>query len=376
MNNKSLNVFVGYGKNLDDDVPVKERLAASEHSIEGDKEILQINKELVDAFAQIRAAFKDELSTYIDSKNIDGYSDFRKKIKDRLTDAASLFPQSREGEKLKLEFKQKTLADVQQFLKVSGIEAKRVKGLQKKYISQLESTINRVLEIEDEKEMAQVHTDTSNLPGPTSNPWTWYNPPYAGHWSDWWWERTRGSSWANSSANRVTGEIDCWSGLSLGGADDNDYSWANSRSEVRFWFRMPAAGMLEVWGYFQAIQAEFSGCLSDEWGISNASIQQLSRPYLRIISPAGAAWRYGLLLDYRRGESEGCWSGKINGANPGDFRYPHLFSTLSYSAGQWVLAAIGVHDYNYLWVNDMSCSANLYSRWFVKNIAVRSTGAP
>ena len=138
---------------------------------------------------------------------------------------------------------------------------------------------------------------------------------------------------------------------------------------------MPATGLIEVWGYFQAIQDEFSGCLSDEWGVSDAGIQQLSRPYLRTISPS-EAWRYGVFLDYRRGENEGCWSGKINNAQPGEFRYPYLFSMQSYAAGQWVYLAIGVHDFNYFWVNDMSCSANLTSRWFVKNIAVRSTGAP
>ena len=229
MNNNPSDIFVGVGKNYEDEVPMEAWFAAAESAIEGEKSILQTNRELADAFEQIRAGFKDDLSSY--TKNIGGYSDFHKKIKERLSEIPSLLPQSREGEKLKLDFKQRLLADSQQFIGSSGIEVKKIEALQKAYISRLNSAIDEILEIKDDKERAQVHTDTVSLPKATSNPWTWYQTPYADAWSDWWWQKSAGSSWANSSANRITGEINCWSGLSLNGADDSDYSWANSRAE-------------------------------------------------------------------------------------------------------------------------------------------------
>jgi hypothetical protein len=160
--------------------------------------------------------------------------------------------------------------------------------------------------------------------------------------------------------------------MSIYGADDSDYTYTGAFSELQFWFRMPNAGMVEVWLYLQAIDTAYGGCLDDEWGFSDANIQQTSRPYLSIISPYGDT-RYSTLLDYRRGEDEGCWGRII--ATGGQYRYAHLFSLNSYAAGQWVLCGVGINDYNYVWVNDMSFNTYLTSRWFLRDVAVRSTGA-
>ncbi len=86
--------------------------------------------------------------------------------------------------------------------------------------------------------------------------------------------------------------------------------------------------------------------------------------------------RYGTLLDFHIGECAYCWSGKIANAYPGDFRHSHLYSTQSYAAGQWMLIAFGIHDYNYFWVSDMSVDISMTNRWFMHHLAIRSIGEP
>lgn len=164
--------------------------------------------------------------------------------------------------------------------------------------------------------------------------------------------------------------------MSLHDADDDDYSYTSAQSELWVTFRMPATGMIEGWALLQSVDNRFGGCLEDEWGFSDANIHELSRIYMQVASPGWGAYRYGTLADYSRGEDEGCWSGSIWGVNSGNLKWAQLFSMDTYAAGQWVTVAIGIEDYNSFWVNDMSCDSWMVNRWFVKNIVLRSTGAP
>ncbi|NYT01591.1 MAG: hypothetical protein GKC10_02385 [Methanosarcinales archaeon] len=368
-------IYVGIGRDFQQDVPFDIRMSAADESIKSMSSLAASARALNSAFNELRTAYKKDLQATIGPQKIEGYSRLHARTKERLSEIPGLFPQTMEGDRMKKELKERSISEARQYIAASGIDAEHMKTLQREYRYKAQQAINKVLQLDEGPQTPTFHQKVTELPKPVSNPWTWYSPPYSDAWNYWSWERTRGSSGVDSRANRSNGQIECWSSLDLSGADDSDYTWTNGFAEVRFWFRMPAAGMVEAWGYFQDIQAEFSGCLSDEWGFSDASIQQLSRPYLRVLYPS-QSWRYGVFLDYRRGESEGCWSDRINGANPGDFRYPHLFSMESFPAGQWVYVAIGNHDYNYFWVNDMSCHTRMTSRWFVKNAAVRSTGAP
>ena len=155
------------------------------------------------------------------------------------------------------------------------------------------------------------------------------------------------------------------------GADDSDWLKTDTMCEVGFWYRMPVAGILEVWAWFQDINTDYTGFLNDESGCSDADVHQLSRLYLWTNA---STERYSTMVDYHRGEHEGSWGNTLT--SPGTVIAKHFFSQKTYAAGEWVYAAIGVRDYNYFWVDDMSCRSRMYSKWFVKQTAVRSTGAP
>lgn len=292
-------------------------------------------------------------------------------MKLRFADLANETRHTTESLKLTSQMRRRILTEVKQTVSQLGIDTRKMEQIQKRYIAEARSAVEGALVAREEAPYVEVSPAES--PSRSHNPWEWRSAPYAGQWGTGWSSGTRGARWVSHSESRLTGAINCWSSMSIYGADDSDYTYTNAFSELQFWFAMPAAGLVEVWLYLQAIDTPYGGCLDDEWGFSDADIQERSRPYLWILSPYGGT-RYATLLDYRRGEDEGCWGAPI--AAGGNYRYAHLFSLDSYGAGQWVLCGVGIHDYNYFWVNDMSCNTYMTSRWFLRDVAVRSTGAP
>jgi hypothetical protein len=123
---------------------------------------------------------------------------------------------------------------------------------------------------------------------------------------------------------------------------------------------------------FQDINTDYTGFLYDESGCSDADVHQLSRLYLWT---GGSSERYVTVAKVKRGEDdEGSWAQYFT--TPGTVIARHFFSQKAYAAGEWVYGAIGVKDFNCFWVDDMTCRSRMVSQWFVKQIAVRSTGAP
>ncbi len=351
--------------------PKEALLAAADDAASREKQVISDGVQLSETLGRMKDECRKEIRAVIGADKLEGYEKFHERAKQRLADLPGLTRHTTESLRLGSQLRRQVLMEAKQFVNRLGIDTRKIEEVQKKYIAEARSAVERAMRAREEAPYVEI--TPADAPTPSHNPWEWKSPPYVGQWGTQWYYGTRGTRWASHFESRITGEINCWSGMNISGADDSDTTYTNGYSEVQFWFRMPAAGLVEVWVYLQAIDTPYGGCLEDEWGFSDADIQQRSRPYLWILSPFGSP-RYNTLLDYRRGEDEGCWSGSITGA--GNFRYAHLFSLDSYAAGQWVLCGVGVHDYNYFWVNDMSCHTNMTSRWFVKNVAVRSTGAP
>jgi hypothetical protein len=174
------------------------------------------------------------------------------------------------------------------------------------------------------------------------------------------------------STNSSTGEIKVESWIELVEASDSDYLKTDLMSEVGFLFQMPAPGLLEMWAWYQDINTDYTGYLADESGCSDASVHQLSWQYLWT---GGSTERYFTAFEKNYGEDdEGPLAEYLS--LPGSVVARHFFSNKAYAAGEWVYAAIGVQDYNYFWLNDMSCRSHMTSQYFIKQTAVRSTGAP
>ena len=354
---------------LENEVPMDVRFANLEQSIKRQQRLCESEKKLSKKLAQLREEYKEEIKYLAGKETIEKHSSKYNALIARIAETPRKFPRTPEGEKEEDEYRQLLKKDKHEFYHSLGLDTKRAIVIRKNFIKRAGEILEQGIEPD-----AEIPPDAdTEEPKPTSNPWTWVFPPYGGQWTNIVQSNgSRGSRWRTLSASAATGEISLWNRMDLFGADDSDWSRIEIMSEVGFWFRMPAAGLVEVWIYYQDINTDYTGQLWDESGCSDADIRQLARAYLWTL---GSTERYSTIVDYRRGESEGSWS-RGGPTIPGSTLYKHLFSNRSYAADEWVWVAAGVQDMNYFWVDDMSCRSTMTSRWFVNHVAIRSTGAP
>lgn len=347
--------------------------AAIEASLGREKALLASERKISSALRQLHGQYKSELQTMLGAE-AQKYSVFQNRKRERAIDIQALYTVTPEGEMLKQTLQRQISSEARELLDGLAIDPAAVEKLQRDYMNRAVVVLEE--ELRTKETTPYILVSPSALPKFASSPWRWYRPPYANKYGWRYWDGSGGSRWVTTGENHVTGVVSIDSSMRLHGADDSDYSYTNALSEIWVNYRIPATGLIEGWAELEAIDNRFSGCLDDEWGFSDASIQQQSRIYMQVASPNWGGYRYGTLTDYRRGESEGCWSGRICGTPAGQIKWVQLFSMDSYPAGRDVTVAIGLHDYNYFWVNDMSCDASMTNRWFIKQVVLRSTGTP
>ncbi len=356
-----------------DEVLLNDRLQAVNSFIERQKSINSANSGLTETLNKLSQACTKDIQNLIGTAQLRSYISKHNETLKTLAALPIKYKATNEGRQQGKELRESLVKKSQEFLATLGVDAKKVENIQKGYIKKSSDAIQQYLT--PKEEAPYVVLDPNETPKMTNNPWTWAFPPYTDERGTQWSYGTRGGRWSSHNENRNTGQIGTQAHMWLYGADDSDYAYTNAMSEVCVWYKMPAAGMVEAWLYLQCIDGIYSGCMEDEWGWSDIDVYQRSNPYMQVIYPAGGR-RYGTLMDFHIGECDCCWSGRVANANPGDFRYSHLFSTQSYAANQWVLISFGLHDYNYFWVNDESCDLSMLNRWLMHHLAIRSTGAP
>jgi hypothetical protein len=358
---------------LDSMIPLKTNLALSEANIEREKLLLVRERELSTTLSQLKEEYVRELHTLIGVEKLDDYLQFRQRIKERMAEASMIFPATAEGEASEQQYRRHLLTEGQDFIQNLGVNTESVKALQRDFRSQAQLAVDKAMDIgQDSGEILMpVTPDFSGLGiSPTD---AWQTPPYDGEWGTWSWTKTRGSVSVSHDEDRTTGKVYCYSYISLNGADDRDYSYSNGYSELQFLYRMPKAGLVKARIYLQAVDVEYSGYLNNEPGWSDASIRQNSKVYLQV-APAGGSWgvrREADLYNYTRGDNDGSWSRVA--ASPSSWRTPTLVSTDGYAANQYVYVAVGIHDFNYRWVNDYSGWQRMRSHWLIPYVYVTAS---
>lgn len=356
-----------------DNVPDEVLTAASDDAATRDKQFASTHTELSASLRRLKEECRREIRSALGADMYGRYDKIREEARLRFAELAGETRHTTESLQRTSERRRVISKDAKQALGQLGIDMQKIEQIRKRYTAEARSAVEEAFMA---REVAPyVELSPAEDPSRNANQWGSRSAPYQGMWGNSFSDGTRGDRWANHSEDHLSGEINCESALSIYGADDGDYSYANALSEMQFSFQMPAAGLVEVVATFQAIDTPYSGCLWDELGYSDANIQQLSRPYLVTPSFPSPVYRYGTFLDYRRGEhEEGCWSSTISA--PASLRWAHLYSLKSYAAGQWIYCGVGVHDYNFIGVNDMSCHTYMRSRWLLTHVSVRSTGTP
>lgn len=355
------------------DVSRNLRFEAAESAIVEAKSVLAVRKELSKTLDALHQSCLKEINELMGSK-VNEYLAFRQKVRDRTQEIRSLYTPTREGEKMRIGFKKRTIGESRQFVNDLGIDAVGIRNIRKKYAAEAKSATNKALNLEP---APYVEVTSLDLPKQADTSWTYFLPPYDGSWGDQDSYYTTGyGAWGSHAESPLTAEIGCSTIINIRDTSNWDWGYANALSAVSIWYQMPKTGLIEAWVWLQSIETTYDGSLDDEFWSSNGEIWQISRAYLEVIQPIGPypRRRYGTLLDYNReddGEG-GSWSGNVTW--PGSSLYAHLYSTSSYAAGQLVMLNIGIHDHHECSLDDMSCTSRMTNRWFVKQIALRSTG--
>jgi hypothetical protein len=350
-------------------LPLEARLALDKSHLEREQHLLNQSHRLDQGLLDLQKEYQRQILALVGENtyqaNIEQWKGLRARFA-RLIERTALT--SENDNKIK-EMRRALLEEKHAFYHNLGFDIKAALDIRTKIKAKVTRLRIRTLL----SDLAMPLDDAAPEPEPVDNPWTWRFPPYAHQWSSIVSSYgTAGTVMRSASSNGNTGEVKLDSWIELVGASDSDYLKTDLMSEVGFWFQMPAAGMLEVWAWYQDINTDYTGYLADESGCSDAEVHQLSRQYLWTL---GSTERYFTAFEKKYGEDdEGSLAEYLS--NPGFIIPRHFLSNKAYAAGEWVYASVGVRDFNYFWVNDMSCRSRMTSQYFVKQAAVRSTGAP
>jgi hypothetical protein len=208
----------------------------------------------------------------------------------------------------------------------------------------------------------------------TANPWTSFAPPYAGWaWNYYWW--ADGFGWSGTPfVNPGAGFSGTTNSLSNGNAGDFDYGWGEFNASVGFWYRMPAAGLVEAWIQGQSAAAHHHVSLYDEWGWSDSFAYQYDYLTLKATgaTPSGLATSQ-MSWFFESGHTDGHWD-KHYLCNACTY-WAHLYSDIAFPAGTWVYVEVGTRTTNSCFANDVSVYSTADFRWFYPKVWVESTGA-
>ena len=349
-------------------VPLRDRFALHDGLIGREQRLLSKDKALVSALTELNDAYRREVVALVGEEVFRANSERHRQTCRGFATLRDRHAHTPDGERARQDERRRLRQAKHEFYHGLGIDIARVRAIRKESLAQARAVARQHIDLELEAPAA----GDARPPGPTTNPWTWYTPAYAYQWGSIPSAGgSAGTSWKSAQAWATTGEINLMSWIELFGASDKDWRKTDAMCEVGVWFQLPAAGVIEAWAWFQDINTEYSGLLEDESGCSDAYVRQLSRLYLWTTD---STERYVTVKDYERGESEGQWTDSLTA--PGFIRPVRFFSQKAYAAGQWVYAAFGVRDFNLFQVDDMTCRSRMYSQYFVKQLALRSTGAP
>jgi hypothetical protein len=351
--------------------PEDVKFAAVDDVFKREQEMRATEHELWTVLLKLRNEANREKQAVFGAEKWKKYNAFREEQRTRAAELQDSFTASVEGEQRKKEFRSQQVTDSRSLIKELDVDVGKIESIQERYKMRAQEAIARVHRTYGDIQFAKARP--SNMPKLTDNPWTFKYPPFAAQYG---WQATYASTGyaiAQHGENRLTGEIGCNVSSSVPDASNSDNTSSVAGSEMRLWFQMPAPGMIEAYILLQSIDNQHNGWLEDEFGFSDASLWLWGQLYMNV-GDAGKG-RQMYLVNYSRGEDdEGRWAQTV--AQPGEYRYCHLYSLQSFAPGQWKFIRIGIWDWGWGWVDDMAFSMSMTNRWLIRWIALRSTGAP
>ncbi len=208
-----------------------------------------------------------------------------------------------------------------------------------------------------------------------TNPWTVVGPPYG--WS-WWYD---GSAYGFSFTPTLhldagTGFVGNDTYVEDSDAGDADYAYVKYSTAVSFWYRMPTAGLVEVWIEAVSNWSHHRVALWDEFGWSDSMVNQ--HDYLTLKASVGGSESELQLAEmswfHEDGNTDVYWDNHY--LTDGTKYWANLISdpNVIIPAGSLVLVEVGALNWNSDFANDVSVHSSLDFAWTINHVQVHSTG--
>jgi hypothetical protein len=263
----------------------------------------------------------------------------------------------------------KSLVD---FLNQKNIDIKEMKKIDEKFRKQIDEVLKPEIPEKDGKPVQILHTKDvpEEIVKETFNPWTIKTPPFSG----WSWQYngyvSGFSFFPTLYLNAASGLVGNKNYLRDRSASDFDYGFVTYDVLVGFWYKMPKAGMLEVYIKAQNSFNEHYCSLSDEWGISDSSNYQYNYLILDIVDPdSDIVSSSRMSWWYETGYNNGHWVNSY--LTEGNDYWAHLYSDIPFAKDKWVYVLVGTRTYNYAFANDVKVYAHLLFKWFIEKVYIK-----
>jgi len=351
------------------EVPQEMQEQAAGISLELEQDELNEAQSLENNLHSLGTEYQEKLHAIIGGKHRERYYEFRKSIRERVRDIIRNSTSTNAGEHEVEKARHQAIEESQELLKEIGFDIPRATVMREEYHQRYQEIMADAIERPEEPNYLVL---PEMVPEEIHNPWKIIRPPFAG-------SSSSCSSWKTDEpdtphytrhVSAAAGRLGSVSIIRVSGADDSDQAEVRCRTGLRFWYFMPAAGMLETWIRMQSLDTPFSGSHYNEWGWSSCVTHQESYAYLRVINPGPGKWRKSTLLKIRRERETDKWAGMVTPVSR--YRYAHIYSSSSYPGGKWLLLEIGMDDWNYFWSNDVSILSGMEMRWFISSIHIRA----
>lgn len=360
------------------DVPFEAHNKAVEHQSAAQlARVKQLQKQAAQRRKTVER-FKEQLQKSLGPNLFNVYTEYvarqEKTVAERLRKVTDPGAMREEGKKLQAEGEQSAKA----FAGKHGIDLTRIQGLVDKMIGEL-GEAGDALPKRDGKVVKVVHPGDvpAAIREKKTNPWTVFRAPFAG-WS--WYYTTNLSGYEF----RPTLHLDSGVGLIGNGnslvAPRNDggiYGEAEYNAAVAFWYRMPAAGLLEAWVELEAVQDFTISNMRWEyifpWSFPSGAATIGAYLTLKVDGPRPGEWQRSWVDSYGQSFPRP-GSGDSRYYPPGSRHYFNLFSDQVFAAGTWVLVQVGSLTTNACRTNQIYATSDASYRWRVLAVQVHSTG--
>lgn len=349
------------------EVPIEEQEGATRNAQEAVEVDLDQCRRLDEELGSLRLEYRERFRTLL-GPGADAYVETRARIKEELDAVERSAEPTAAGERATDEARLAARDSSRAFLADIGFDRDAARALREEFHVRsarlrdelTEGVGSETFALREEEVPAEVH-----------NPWAFFRPSFPGGISERYLGRTPGAQIYDHQSyyDRTTGTVGSLTRVKDFLASDYDYAYCMYKTGVRFWWKLPEDGRIELYMRLRAKNSTYWGDFRDEWGWSDAQCQQNSRGYMQVLWPHVGRVHYDTLLDYHRRGTDAHWVKRIQSA--GGTRHPHIYSRDRYYAGKWALIEVGVIDYNFFVTNDVSVHSSMEMLWILDWAALK-----